>query len=94
MIDPRAAAQEDWAAACRAQLTLIDPRGPETPPGAALLAEACAASGRLVLAADPDGWWTFAEGREPNWRNLMVQYAVGGRFTSFEDIVKLGAPKC
>jgi Nucleoside 2-deoxyribosyltransferase len=92
--DPRAAARDDWAAACRAQVTFIDPRGPETPPGAALLIGACAATGRLVLAVDPDSWWTFAEGREANWRNLMVQYAVGGRFTSIEEIAALGAPEC
>jgi hypothetical protein len=83
------AARDDWAAARDAGLTLIDAAGPETPPGAAVLTGACAATGRPVLAADPGGWWTFADGREPNWRNLMIQYAIAGRFTTISDLAAL-----
>jgi nucleoside 2-deoxyribosyltransferase len=89
--EPRDAAQADWAAFLAAGLTLIDACGPETPPGAALLTGACAATRRPVLAADPGGWWTFADGREPNWRNLMIQYAVNGRFTSISELGALVA---
>lgn len=76
------AAQADWAAATAASLAVVDVRGPETPPGAALVIGACAAAGVPVLAAHPGTWPTLADGREPNWRNLMIQYAVRGRFTS------------
>jgi Nucleoside 2-deoxyribosyltransferase len=89
--EPRDAAQADWAASLAAGLTLIDATGPETPPGAALLTGACAATRRPVLAADPGGWWTFADGREPNWRNLMIQYAVSGRFASIGELGALVA---
>jgi hypothetical protein len=63
-----------------ASLAVIDARGPQTPPGAALITGAYAATGRPVLAAHPGSWPTLAEGREPNWRNLMIQYAVTARF--------------
>jgi len=42
-----------------------------------------------VLAADPGGWWTFADGREPNWRNLMIQYAISGRFTTISELATM-----
>ena len=51
------------------------------PPGAALITGACAATGRPVLAAHTGTWHTLADGREPNWRNLMIQYAVTARFS-------------
>ncbi|MGI5232528.1 nucleoside 2-deoxyribosyltransferase [Actinoallomurus sp. CA-142502] len=86
--DPLKTAQSDWNAFCRASLTVVDVRGPETPPGAALLIGASAATGQPVLAA-ADGWWTFADGREPNWRNLMIQYAVHGRFTNLGEFTNL-----
>lgn len=84
-------ARADWAAAQNATLTLIDPLGPETPPGAALITGACAATRRPVLAADPGGCWTFADGREPNWRNLMIQYAIRGRFATNSELLALVA---
>ena len=74
------AAQADWAAVTTASLAVVDARGPETPPGAALITGARAAAGRPVLAAHPGTWPTLADGREPNWRNLMIQYAVSARF--------------
>jgi Nucleoside 2-deoxyribosyltransferase len=76
------AARDDWAAATSAGLAVVDTRGPETPPGAALITGACAAAGRPVLAAHAGTWHTVADGREPNWRNLMIQYAVTARFSS------------
>jgi hypothetical protein len=79
--DITAAAQTDWAAATSARLAVVDTRGPETPPGAALIIGACAATGRPVLAATTGTWHTLADGREPNWRNLMIQYAVTARFS-------------
>jgi hypothetical protein len=76
------AARADWAAATSAGLAVVDARGPETPPGAALITGACAATRRPVLAAHTGTWHTIADGREPNWRNLMIQYAVTARFSS------------
>jgi hypothetical protein len=84
-----AAARADWVASRAADLTLIDISGPETPPGAALIAGACAGTGRVVIAAEPGGWWTFADGREPNWRNLMIQYAVSGQFGTVDELARL-----
>jgi hypothetical protein len=81
-IDIPRAARADWAAATTSSLAVVDVRGPETPPGAALVIGACAAAGRPVLAAHPGTWPTLADGREPNWRNLMIQYAVSARFNS------------
>jgi hypothetical protein len=76
-----AAARADWAAATTASIAVVDARGPETPPGAALITGASAAAGRPVLAAHTGTWHTLADGREPNWRNLMIQYAVSARFS-------------
>ena len=83
--DTARAARADWRAATRASIAVVDARGPETPPGAALITGAFAAAGRPVLAAHPGTWPTLADGREPNWRNLMIQYAVTARFTSITD---------
>jgi hypothetical protein len=30
--------------------------------------------------------WTLADGREPNWRNLMIQYAVTRRVAAPADL--------
>ena len=79
------AARVDWAAATSAELAVVDTRGPETPPGAALITGACAAAGRPVLAAHTGTWHTLADGREPNWRNLMIQYAATARFSSIAE---------
>ena len=80
--DTANAARADWAAARAASLAVVDARGPETPPGAALITGACTATGRPVLAAHPGTWRSFADGREPNWRNLMIRYAVSARFVT------------
>ena len=87
--DTLAASQTDWDAFCRSTLAVVDVRGPEVAPGAALMIGACAATGRSVLAGYTSGWQTFADGREPNWRNLMIQYAVGGRFASIHELIAL-----
>ncbi|MGH3622441.1 MAG: nucleoside 2-deoxyribosyltransferase [Sciscionella sp.] len=79
--DPIAAAVGDWAAVTSADLLITDVSGPETPPGAAMMTGACAALGRPILARQQALSWTFAHGREPNWRNLMIQYAIAARFS-------------
>jgi len=78
-------ARSDWVAARTAHLAVVDARGPEAPPGAALIIGAGKASRRPVLAAHPGTWQTLADGREPNWRNLMIQYAVTGRFAGADE---------
>ena len=62
--------------------------------GYATLAGACAAISRKVLASATPGSWTFADGREPNWRNLMIQYAINGRFATMEDLAALAGTPC
>ena len=84
--DTLVAAEADWAAFCRSTLAVVDVRGPEVAPGAALMIGACAATGRSVLAGYSPGWQSFADGREPNWRNLMIQYAVQGRFAGIHEL--------
>ena len=86
-VDAAQAARTDWTAVTQASLAVIDARGPETPPGAALITGACAANGRPVLAAHPGSWPTLAEGREPNWRNLMIQYSVTARFNGVAEFL-------
>lgn len=78
---PLDAARDDWSQALTCDSLLVDVSGPETPPGAAMLIGAGVATGRRVIAYTPRRSWTFAHGREPNWRNLMIQYAVGPPFT-------------
>ncbi|WP_328437568.1 nucleoside 2-deoxyribosyltransferase [Streptomyces sp. NBC_00444] len=77
--DPLAAARADWTTALQAEVLVADVSGPETPPGAALLIGAAAALHRRIAAYLPTATLTHAHGREPNWRNLMIQYAVGAR---------------
>jgi hypothetical protein len=43
----------------------------------------------LAAAADR----AIEDGREPNWRNLMIQYAVHGRFTDIGEFADLVAPR-
>ncbi|AXG78607.1 nucleoside 2-deoxyribosyltransferase [Streptomyces paludis] len=74
--DPVAGALADLTAVCSAARLLADVSGPETPPGTALLIGAAAASGVRIAAFQPRPTFTHAQGREPNWRNLMVQYAT------------------
>ncbi|MGW9170921.1 nucleoside 2-deoxyribosyltransferase [Streptomyces decoyicus] len=74
--DPIAGALDDLTAACGASRLLADVSGPETPSGAALLIGAALASGVRIAAFHPKPTYTHASGREPNWRNLMIQYAV------------------
>ncbi|MFI6741768.1 nucleoside 2-deoxyribosyltransferase [Nonomuraea sp. NPDC050451] len=86
--DPTLIAIEDWTALAHASLAVVDIRGPETPPGAALVIGACAATGRPVYAPQPGSWWTFARGREPNYRNLMIQYGLTGTFSDLDELAK------
>lgn len=89
--DPAQAAVTDWATATTAAVLVADVSGPETPPGAAVLTGAFAALGRPVLARHPRPVWTFADGREPNRRNLMIQYAVRHWFTDLPDLPPLAS---
>ncbi|MEV4580282.1 nucleoside 2-deoxyribosyltransferase [Nonomuraea jabiensis] len=86
--DPTLTAIQDWTALAHANLAVVDIRGPETPPGAALVIGACAATGRPVYAPDPGSWWTFAHGREPNYRNLMIQYGLTSTFSDLDELAK------
>jgi hypothetical protein len=74
--DPIAGTLADLRAACAASRLLADVSGPETPPGTALLIGAALASGVRIAAHRPRPTYTHAAGREPNWRNLMIQYAA------------------
>ncbi|MFE2037298.1 nucleoside 2-deoxyribosyltransferase [Streptomyces scopuliridis] len=82
--DPLAAARDDLARAQEASVLVADVSGPETPPGAALLIGAAAARGIRIAAYQPRLTLTHAHGREPNWRNLMIQYAVSAQVSSRE----------
>ncbi|MDB5145938.1 MAG: Nucleoside 2-deoxyribosyltransferase [Mucilaginibacter sp.] len=42
-----------------------------------------------VYAPDPRCWWTFAHGREPNYRNLMIQYGLSDLFTEPAELAGL-----
>ncbi|MFI1013826.1 nucleoside 2-deoxyribosyltransferase [Streptomyces sp. NPDC020965] len=74
--DPVAGALADLTAVCSAARLIADVSGPETPPGTALLVGAAMASDVRIAAFQPRTTFTHAHGREPNWRNLMIQYAA------------------
>ncbi|MEV3873691.1 nucleoside 2-deoxyribosyltransferase [Streptomyces sp. NPDC049906] len=80
--NPVEAARKDLERSRAAGVLVADVSGPETPPGAALLIGAAAARGTRVAAYFPRSLLTHAPGREPNWRNLMIQYASDIRFAS------------
>ncbi|MER5549961.1 hypothetical protein ABT072_48150 [Streptomyces sp. NPDC002589] len=66
----------DWASALSAERVLVDASGPETPPGAALLIGGACATRLPAAAYLPRSTSTHATGREPNHRNLMIQYGI------------------
>lgn len=82
-----ALALADWDAATVCDTLIVNVEGPETPPGAAALIGACLAHGSRIFAQYRPRLRTHAPGREPNYRNLMVQYAVTRRFDSLDEIV-------
>jgi nucleoside 2-deoxyribosyltransferase len=84
--DPVAAAVADLTAAVGATRLLVDVSGPETPPGGALLIGAACAIGTPTAAYVRRTSFTHAVGREPNWRNLMIQYAVQTRLDTPEAV--------
>ncbi|KPC62596.1 nucleoside 2-deoxyribosyltransferase [Streptomyces chattanoogensis] len=85
--DPVAGALADLTAACSSARLLADVSGPETPPGTALLIGAAAASGVRIAAFQPRPTFTHAHGREPNWRNLMIQYAADAHLDSGDAVL-------
>ncbi|GAA3168668.1 MULTISPECIES: nucleoside 2-deoxyribosyltransferase [Streptomyces] len=84
--DPVAGALDDLTAVCDASRFLADVSGPETPPGTAVLIGAALASGVRIGAFHPRPTYTHASGREPNWRNLMIQYAVHSHLDNAEAV--------
>lgn len=85
--DPVAGALDDLNAVRSAARLLADVSGPETPPGTALLIGAALASGVRIAAFQPRTTFTHAHGREPNWRNLMIQYAADARLDNEEAVL-------
>ncbi|MDN3264055.1 nucleoside 2-deoxyribosyltransferase [Streptomyces sp. CSDS2] len=84
--DPLTAARQDWATALGSNRIVVDATGPETPPGAALLIGAAYATGLPAAAYLPRSTYTHAAGREPNRRNLMIQYSVDALLNSEEEV--------
>ena len=87
--NPLVAACRDWRELLGAELLVVDTTGPETPCGAAVLIGGAAALGRRIIAWHPTPSWTFAEGREPNWRNLMIQYSIDARVSDVRSLESL-----
>ncbi len=85
-VDPVPAALADLTVAMDARRLLVDVSGPETPPGGAVLIGAACAVGTPTAVYAPRTGFTHAAGREPNWRNLMIQYAVPTRFDTPETV--------
>jgi hypothetical protein len=88
-VDVLARARCDWETLEQSSLLITDVNGPEAPPGAAVLIGASAAAGQKVFAAYEDRSFTFAPGREANFRNLMIQYAITERFRRVDDLPSL-----
>ncbi|MGH3856445.1 MAG: nucleoside 2-deoxyribosyltransferase [Pseudonocardiaceae bacterium] len=88
-LDPVVVARLDWKALLGAALLVVDTTGPETPCGAAVMIGGAAALGRRIIAWHPRPSWTFAPGREPNWRNLMIQYSIHARVSDVRSLEAL-----
>jgi nucleoside 2-deoxyribosyltransferase len=88
-VNPLVAACLDWKALLGAELLVVDTTGPETPSGAAVLIGGAAALGRRIIGWHPTPSWTFARGREPNWRNLMIQYSIHARVADVRSLESL-----
>lgn len=80
------AACRDWRELLGAELLVVDTIGPETPCGAAVLIGGATALGRRIIGWHPKPAWTFARGREPNWRNLMIQYSIHARVSDVRSL--------
>ncbi|MGH3770360.1 MAG: nucleoside 2-deoxyribosyltransferase [Pseudonocardiaceae bacterium] len=87
--NPLVAARRDWRELLHAGLLVVDTSGPETPCGAAVMIGAAAALARRIIAWHPTSSWTFARGREPNWRNLMIQYSIDARISDVRSLEAL-----
>lgn len=87
--NPLIAACRDWRELLGAELLVVDTTGPETPSGAAVLIGGAAALGRRIIGWHPMPSWTFARGREPNWRNLMIQYSIHARVSDVRSLESL-----
>jgi nucleoside 2-deoxyribosyltransferase len=87
--NPLGAASHDWKELLEASLLVVDTTGPETPCGAAVMIGAATALARRIIAWHPTRLWTFAHGREPNWRNLMIQYSVHARVSDIRSLEEL-----
>lgn len=87
--NPLAAARRDWSQLLGCQLLVVDTTGPETPCGAAVMIGAAAALAQRIIAWHPTPSWTFARGREPNWRNLMIQYSIHARVSDISSLETL-----
>ncbi|MFI8811342.1 MULTISPECIES: nucleoside 2-deoxyribosyltransferase [unclassified Streptomyces] len=85
--NPVAGALADLTAVRSAARLLVDVSGPETPPGTALLIGAALASGVKIAAFQSRMTFTHAHGREPNWRNLMIQYAADAHLDNGESVL-------
>ncbi|MFI5775123.1 hypothetical protein ACIA74_43210 [Streptomyces sp. NPDC051658] len=77
---------DDLTAVCGVSRLLADVSGPETPPGTALLIDAALASGARIAALHPRPTYTDAPGREPNRRNLVIQYAAHAHLDDVEAV--------
>jgi hypothetical protein len=87
--NPLAEASRDWKELLGAGLLVVDTTGPETPCGAAVMIGAATALARRTIAWHPTRSWTFAPGREPNWRNLMIQYSIHARISDVRSLETL-----
>ncbi|MGH3912053.1 MAG: nucleoside 2-deoxyribosyltransferase [Pseudonocardiaceae bacterium] len=87
--DPLVAACGDWSELLGCQLLVVDTTGPETSCGAAMMIGGAAALDRRIIAWHPTASWTFARGREPNWRNLMIQYSTHARIADVRSLEAL-----
>lgn len=87
--NPLVAAHRDWTELLGAELLVVDTTGPETPCGAGVLIGGAAALGQRIIAWHPTPSWTFAQNREPNWRNLMIQYSIHARVSDFPSLESL-----
>jgi hypothetical protein len=89
-MSPVEQARVDWQSALSSDLLVVDVRGPECPAGAAALIGMATRRRCPVIGRVTAGSYTFAPGREPNRRNLMIHYSLIGTYSrgsEFESVL-------
>ena len=88
-VSVRDGAEEDLEAAIKATAYILSGNGSETPAGIAALVGFANALGRPVYLYYNGKQLTYAAGREPNQRNLMILYGATRILSDLTDLERI-----